>query len=68
MDDGATTLFWKDVWLDSSSLDVRFKRLFELIDNNLIIVVDMYVLGWGVKLLMWRLESGVGGCLCGRRS
>ena len=54
MDDGTSTLFWKDSWLDGSSLDVSFRRLFELTDNELIIVVDMYLLRWGVNGEAWK--------------
>lgn len=58
--DGRSTLFWNDMWLDGSSLDTKFNRLFELSVNKLrlnctfppylllIIVSEMYGLGWGV--------------------
>ena len=49
MDDETSTLFWKDSRLDGSSLFVSFRRLFELTDNELIIVADMYLLRWGVN-------------------
>lgn len=43
---------------------VRFGRLFELTDNPLMSVANMFGLGWSERE---RLESGDGGCLCGRR-
>ena len=39
------TFFWADLWLGGSSLCVRFKRLFDLIENKSSTVVDMFVLG-----------------------
>jgi len=42
VDDGTSTLFWKDPWLEGSSLDVGFRRLFELADNNLETIAEMF--------------------------
>jgi len=44
---GANTLFWADPWLGDFKFCDRFKRLFHLIENCWIIVVDMFHLGWG---------------------
>jgi len=35
--DGRTTLFWSDPWFDGTSLDVRFTKLFDLAENQLVI-------------------------------
>ena len=32
--DGTSTLFWKDPRLEGTSLEVYFKRVFELAGNN----------------------------------
>jgi hypothetical protein len=34
--DGTSTLFWKDPWLGGFSYDIRFRRLYELVENKLI--------------------------------
>lgn len=38
--DGLFMLFWKDPWLDESTLKACFSRLFELDDNKLATVAD----------------------------
>lgn len=43
--DGASTLFWKDIWINDFSLEVSFSRLFELADNKLAYVADIFLLG-----------------------
>ena len=63
--DEISTLFWKDPWLGGSSFDVRFSRLFELVDNKLKTVWKCIF--WG-GVLVGRRGSGAGGCLLGRRS
>jgi len=40
---GRSTLFWKDPWIDGSSLNISF-RIIELTNDKVIIVVDMFVL------------------------
>jgi len=40
-------LFWTDHWLGGIPLSVRFHRLFELTDNPLMSVDDMFAVGWG---------------------
>lgn len=54
--------FWKNMWLDGSTLEVCFSRLFELVDNKLEIVAEMQFLGlkvngeawkWGRRLSAW---------------
>jgi len=47
VDDGSSTLFSRDSWLEGETLNTRFSRLYELIDNKLAIVADMHSLGWG---------------------
>lgn len=46
---GSSALFWSDPWLDDSSFDVTFSRIFDLAENKLVTVADMYKLGWGVN-------------------
>jgi hypothetical protein len=43
--DEMSTLFLCDSWLGGASLEVRFRRLFELDENKLAIVVDMHFMG-----------------------
>jgi hypothetical protein len=38
--DGMFMLFWKDSWLDESTLEACFSRLFELSDNKLATIAD----------------------------
>ena len=49
MDDGSSTLFWRDLWFDGFSLNVSSSRLYELAENKMVTVVQMYDLGWGVN-------------------
>lgn len=37
----ASTLFWKDPWLDGILLKVRFSRLFDLANNKFVSFVQM---------------------------
>ena len=62
--DGSTTMFWKDPWLDDVPLAKSYARLFELSENKLVTVPEMFVLGWG---LVERRGSGGGCYLRGRR-
>ncbi|GAU51648.1 hypothetical protein TSUD_414700 [Trifolium subterraneum] len=47
-------LFWKDPWLDDCSLARSFGRLFDLAENKLTTVHDMYEAGWGVGGEAWK--------------
>lgn len=70
VEDESFTLFWRDPWLDGSSLDLRFRRLFELADNigN---SCGYAFLGWGVNGEAWKWckrlfaldKELVGGCV-----
>jgi hypothetical protein len=40
--DGMYMLFWRYMWLVGSFLDVRSSRLFEMTENKLFIVAEMY--------------------------
>ena len=46
--DGRSNLFWEDPWLDEVLLARSFARLFELAENKLSTVMEMFVLGWGL--------------------
>jgi hypothetical protein len=45
--DGNSTIFWIDPWLEGQPLMVRFRRLYELADNKLVSMEDMFTIGWG---------------------
>lgn len=64
--DGNSNLFWINMWIQGMSLKVTYNRLFELAKNKLATTSDMFVLGWGVRMV--RRGSGVEGCLLGRMS
>jgi len=56
--DEASTLFWKDSWLDGVSFDVRYARLFDPVVNKLSTIAKMFF--WGghrkvrhVRLFAW---------------
>jgi len=63
--DGTSTFFWYDKWLEDVSLRTRFSRLFNLSNNKLCTVVDMFNL---VGKTRERRGVGVGGYGRGRRS
>lgn len=42
---GTQTLFWWDMWIDGMILKSNFSRLFQLIDNKMETMADMYSLG-----------------------
>ena len=54
--DGRTTMFWVDPWLGDIPLATPFARLFELSENKLATVSEMYTLGWeeGGEAWKWR--------------
>ncbi|GAU48354.1 hypothetical protein TSUD_267790 [Trifolium subterraneum] len=45
--DGHSTLFWTDPWLEERPLARSFGRLYDLAENKLITVAEMFGLGWG---------------------
>lgn len=52
--DEASTLFWKDPWTDGIPLNVRFSRLFNLVENKLASITKMNKLGWGGNGEAWK--------------
>jgi hypothetical protein len=46
--------FWKDKWLNEIPLTIRFSRLFDLIVDKNILMMYMYIKGWGVGGEGWR--------------
>ena len=48
------TLFWLDRWVGDVPLRVRYRRLFDLFDNKLVIVAQMFALGWDEGGGAWR--------------
>lgn len=47
--DKASSLFWKDPWLDDVSLNVIYARLFDPAVNKFVIVAKIFFLGWEVN-------------------
>jgi hypothetical protein len=65
---GTSTLFWEDMWLDDIMLARYFSRLFELAENKIVTVDDMFLLGWEVDGEAWKWlqrlfawQEGLGG-------
>jgi len=54
VEDGESTLFWIDPWLDGEPLCKAFVRLFELSENKLETVVNMMGRGWCAGGEAWR--------------
>jgi len=52
--DGMSTLFWVDPWLEGKPLCQMFVRLYELAENKLDMVADMFARGWGVNGEAWK--------------
>jgi hypothetical protein len=52
--DGRDTLFWVDPWLDECPLIRSFGRLYDLAENKLATVSEMFELGWGVGGEAWK--------------
>jgi hypothetical protein len=52
--DGGDSLFWKDPWLNECPLNHTFARLYDLAENKLISVSDMFELGWAADGNGWR--------------
>ncbi|GAU32412.1 hypothetical protein TSUD_221010 [Trifolium subterraneum] len=44
--DGSDTFFWTDHWGNGTPLCERFGRLFDLAENKLVSVAEMFLLGW----------------------
>jgi len=65
--DGVSTLFWVDPWLEGKPLCRLFTRLYELPENKLDTVAEMFARGWGVNEEARKLRVGgvvVGGVYC----
>lgn len=41
------TLFWVDLWIQGKPLKSSFARLYELAENKLVTVAEMFAMGWG---------------------
>jgi len=52
--DGNSTIFWIDPLLDGRPLMVRFNILYVLYDNKLVLVEDMFTMGWGMNGEAWK--------------
>jgi len=44
--DGSSLLFWNDPWKEGVTFFVRFRRLYELPENKMVSVSEMFNLGW----------------------
>ena len=42
--DGASSLFWVDLWLEGKSLNKVYARLYELVGNKLVMLAQMFAL------------------------
>lgn len=70
MGDGADTDFWRDCWCGSVPLCERFRRLYDLVVNKVIIVRNMFLLrgggwwgAWHWRCRLWAWEEDlVEGC------
>jgi len=51
---GSSTLFWFNRWLGEVPFQVRFRRVFDLAENKLMTVAQMYDLGWDIRGGAWR--------------
>jgi hypothetical protein len=47
VEDESSTLFWRYPWLDDFSIEIKFRKLFELADNELANVANTHFLGSG---------------------
>jgi hypothetical protein len=54
VDNGSSTLFWKDWWVGEDRLCVSFRRLFKLAENKLMTIAHMFILGWGKSGEVWK--------------
>jgi hypothetical protein len=46
VENGVSSLFWLDRWVGEVPLCVRFCRLFDLLENKMVTIVQMYAWGW----------------------
>lgn len=44
---GTTILFWLVPWIERKPLKSSFARLYDLAENKLVTVAEMFTLGWG---------------------
>jgi len=51
---GVTTWFWLDRWVSDVPLCEKFRRLYDLSDNKLATVAQMFHWGWGVGGEAWK--------------
>ncbi|PNX55797.1 receptor-like kinase, partial [Trifolium pratense] len=56
--DGSDTFFWTDPWVDGTSMQERFGRLFDLAENKSASVAEMFMQGWGAggEAWVWRRQ------------
>ena len=60
--DNTQTLFWWDQWIDCVAFRSSFNRIFDLADNKMAMVTEMYILGWGEDGGAWKWRLiGLGG-------
>jgi len=52
--DGWTTLFWEDLWPVDVPLVTSYARLFDLSENKVATMMEMFELGWGVDGDAWK--------------
>lgn len=52
LDDGCSTMFWKDIWVGQSPLSESFPRLFGLSVSKEASVADH----WNHKLVSWAMD------------
>ena len=57
----AHTLFWFDRWVGDVPLQVRFRLFFELLENKLLTVAQMFQFGWDEGGDVWKGITGLGG-------
>lgn len=55
----ASTYFWSDMWLSGMTFQDRFCRQFDLSENQLLTVAEMFALGWGKEGEAWRLRRSL---------
>jgi len=50
----ASTLFWLDRWVGDAPLRDQFRRLYDLSENKLSTVAQMFAWGWGEEGEAWK--------------
>jgi len=53
VEEGSSTQFWRNPWMEQGLLDVRLRRLYELTENKLVSVAEMFSLSWGMEGETW---------------